>query len=132
MRKPLLLLAFLTSVLVVSAQDVSKVEFCGNKYVYEQGRDSITLFLKLLDADGKKINLNQNDLIEHLRIFENGKDIIPERADFSFQRGIPKDYTFSVLVDLGISNEGKDLIYKAIRQLVESAPKSVNYQKELS
>ena len=44
------LLAF---VFTASAQDVSKIQFCDKKYEYGTGKDSVTLYLKVLDSNGK-------------------------------------------------------------------------------
>ena len=39
--------------LPISAQDVSKIQFCDKKYEYGEGKDSITLFFKVLDKNGE-------------------------------------------------------------------------------
>ena len=89
--------------LPISAQDVSKIQFCDKKYEYGEGKDSITLFFKVLDKNGEAVK----DVT--LAVFyEEDKMISPDRykltAVNSGQR-IPGDFTFSVLVDLSIPEE---------------------------
>ena len=113
------------------AQDVSRIQFCDKKYEYGQGKDSITLFLKVLDGKGVSTkDVSVADLEKYLVVNEEGNLISPDRrkitAVSSGQR-IPSDFTFSVLVDLGIPEEGKDRIYSTIGKLVDSAPDSCVY-----
>ena len=113
------------------AQDVSRIQFCDKKYEYGQGKDSITLFLKVLDGKGVSTkDVSVADLEKYLVVNEEGTLISPDRrkitAVSSGQR-IPSDFTFSVLVDLGIPEEGKDRIYSTIGKLVDSAPDSCVY-----
>ena len=118
------LCAWLLPLLSLDAQDISKVKFCGSRYEYGQGKDSITLFLKLVDDEGGRPALRINDLNRFLTLYENGQEIVPERRDIRAQRGIPEGFTFSVLVDLGVPRDGKEKIYDAIKSLVESTPDS--------
>ena len=53
MKRLWMVCAMLACLVQTQAQDVSKIQFCDKKYEYAQGRDSITLFLKVLDAKGK-------------------------------------------------------------------------------
>ena len=117
----------LMAVTPLAAQRLSKVVFCGNDYDYELGCDSITLYLKLLDDDGEKVSLSLDRLSDQLVISEDGKDIIPERGEFRSQQGIPEDYTFTVLMDLGIPREGKEQVWQVVKKLVEDAPDSCVY-----
>jgi len=109
----------------VFAQSVKKVKFCDKKYEYGVGKDSITLYFNLIDDDGKNISDISDDVLsECLDIKEDGTYIPNSNKKvskvYSSQR-IPSDFTFSVLVDLSIPNEGKTRIYDAICKLVESA-----------
>lgn len=117
---------FVALSLSLSAQ-VDKIQFCGIDYQYQAGKDSVTLFLKVLDSNGKKAEVQTRDLGQSLKLFEDGKEIIASRGEFSAKRGIPQDYTISVLLDLGIPQAGKDGITKVIKDLVDSAPDSCVY-----
>lgn len=117
--------------LSISAQDVSKIQFCDKKYEYGQGKDSITLFFKVLDKNGEAVkDVTVANLEKYLVFYEEDKMISPDRykltAVNSGQR-IPGDFTFSVLVDLSIPDEGKEQIFQTIGKLVESAPDSCVY-----
>ena len=123
--------ALCAMVLQMAAQDVSRIEFCDKKYEYGVGKDSITLFMKVLDSAGNSCKeLSPTDLEKYLVIYEDKAIISPDRRNISFvssgQR-IPSDFTFSVLVDLSIPEEGKGQIFEAFGQLVESAPDSSVY-----
>ena len=121
----LVLVAFTLS---VSAQDVTKIQFCDKKYEYGIGKDSVTLYLKVLDSKGKPCSdLSISQLEKYLVINEDGAPISPDRRKiFSLSTGqrIPSDFTISVLVDLSIPEAGKGQIYEAFGKLVESAPDS--------
>ena len=117
--------------LCLNAQDVKKVEFCDKKYEYGVGKDSITLFLKVLDSDNNRSKeLSPDDLKKHLVVYEDGNAISSKRSTIlsldSGQR-IPNDYTFSVLVDLTIPEGGKEKIYEVVEKLVKSASDSCVY-----
>ncbi len=114
--------------LTLGAQDVSQIQFCDKQYDYDLGKDSITLFLKVIDSQGQPCSdITVGDLEKYLVINEEGALISPDRrkiTSLSSGQRIPADYTFSVLVDLSIPEEGKGQIFKAFGQLVESAPDS--------
>ena len=113
------------------AQDVSRIQFCDKKYEYGQGKDSITLYLKVLDSKGTSSkDVDVADLEKYLVVNEEGTLIPTDRRKItavSTGQRIPADFTFSVLVDLGIPEEGKDRIYNPIGKLVDSAPDSCVY-----
>lgn len=116
----------------MNAQDVKQIVFCDKKYEYGVGKDSITLFLKVLDSDGNRsTEVTAKDLKKYLVVYEDDKNIISEDRrniqSLSSGQRIPADYTFSVLVDLSIPEEGKAQIYDVIRTLVNSAPDSCVY-----
>lgn len=128
MRLQLLLCSLFVATTSLFAQDVDRIDFCGRKYSYEPDNDSITLFLKLFNSEKEKANVNRGDLYDHLRIFEGEEERIPiDIQSLSGGLRIPQEYTFSVLVDLGINDEGKQKIYDAIGSLVQSAPDSCVY-----
>ena len=131
MKKILTVFTLFIAALNMNAQDVGKIQFCDKKYEYGVGKDSITLFLKVLDSDGNRSKeVTVKDLNKYLFIKEDGFGISEERRTIrplnSGQR-IPSDYTFSVLVDLSIPDDGKKQIYEIIGKLVESAPDSCVY-----
>ena len=131
MKRVLFVFALLASAFQVSAQDVKEIQFCDKKYEYGEGKDSITLFLKILDSDGNRPqDVTAKDLENYLVIKEDGV-IIPDgrRNIQSLTSGmrIPSDYTFSVLVDLSIPEEGKIQICDVVEALVESAADSCVY-----
>lgn len=128
-------IAFTAFTLCLKAQDVKQIQFCDSKYEYGVGKDSITLFLKVIDSDGNRSSeVDVADLNKYLSIYEDGNDkgnLISDdrRTILSLSSGqrIPGDYTFSVLVDLSIPEEGKSQIYDVVGKLVESAPDSCVY-----
>lgn len=107
------------------AQIVDTVQFCDKEYKYENESDTLTLFLKVRDKNGKMVDFISNGQTNRLRIAE-GDSVIPDNAILSLRHvttgvRIPSDVTFSVLVDLGISKKGKEQICEAIETLVKSA-----------
>ena len=123
-----IVIAFVAFAFNAKAQDVSKIQFCDKKYEYGTGKDSVTLFLKLLDSNRKSCNgISVSQLEKYLTIKEDGVAIPSNRRKIisltSGQR-IPSDFTISVLVDLSIPESGKGQIYEAFCRLVESAPDS--------
>lgn len=128
MKRITLVYTLLFSFLSLFAQDVKQIDFCDKHYEYGEGKDSITLFLKVLDSDhNRSKDVQVKDLEQFLNITEDNAVISTEnRVIRSLNSGkrIPSTYTFSVLVDQGIPEKGKEKIYQAIRQLVESAPDS--------
>lgn len=124
----LTLFAILALASSANAQDVAKIQFCDKKYEYGIGKDSITLFLKILDSNGKPCNdVTISQLEKNLVISEDGVAIPADnRQIISLSSGqrIPSDFTISVLVDLSIPESGKGQIYDAFCKLVESSPDS--------
>ena len=131
MKRIVTILTFVAVALSMNAQDVKQIVFCDKKYEYGVGKDSITLFLKVLDSDkNRSTEVTVKDLEAYLNIKENGNLIPPSRRkiqSLSSGQRIPADYTFSVLVDLSIPDAGKAQIYDVIGRLVESAPDSCVY-----
>jgi hypothetical protein len=110
------------------AQDVKEIQFCDKKYLPDN--DSITLFLKVLNSHNQSADVDTTILKQRLTITEDGTPIPREKYEIcpltSGQR-IPANYTFSVLVDLSIPENGKGQIYDALKNLVESAHDSCVY-----
>lgn len=132
MKSIFAIFTLIAAALNLNAQDVKQILFCDKKYEYGIGKDSITLFLKVLDSDGNRSKeVTMADLENYLVVYEEDKNIISSdrRNIISLNSGqrIPADYTFSVLVDLSIPEEGKKQIYDVIGTLVNSAPDSCVY-----
>lgn len=113
------------------AQDVSEIRFEDKNYEYGIGKDSITLFFKVLGSNGIRCNdVYADDIINHFDLIENG-DTIPKDqwtvTTLTEGQRIPSDFTISVLVDLSIPQSGKKDIYEAVQSLVESAHDSCVY-----
>lgn len=125
----LCLLFLLSAVGAFAQSQISKIEFCGNSIDWTPGKDSITLYFRAFDAQNKRVRGTALSTYD-LHFGENGKEIAPESGKIlNLNSGcrIPKEYTFSVLVDLGLSDEGKKVVFKAIEDLVKSTPDSCVY-----
>ena len=131
MKRIISFLIFFIVAFTISAQDVKRIEFCDIKYEYGVGKDSITLYLKVLDSDdNRSTKVTTADLENNLRIFEEGNEISPNRRSIlslSSGQRIPAGYTISVLVDLSIQKDDKAQIYDLIGKLIENAPDSCVY-----
>lgn len=130
-RNLLVVCLLITAITPAFGQDVKKIIFCDKKYEYGAGNDSLTLYFNVLDATGKRIqNISADLLHSYLVVKEDGELISPSSCKInSITTGqrIPEEYTFSVLVDLSIPQEGKGQIYQAITQLVNISPKGCVY-----
>lgn len=113
----------------ISAQTPARLQFCDRAYEYGIGNDSIRLFFNVYGENGKTLpNISPKDFASYLNLYEDGKVI----SNFSVRRlnsgiRLPKDYTFSILLDQSIPSEGKQHILKAVKQFVEIAPDSCIY-----
>lgn len=115
---------------ILQAQSVSEIQFCGVDYEYKAGKDSITIFFNVIDSDKKHVKGLEKKLKENFRIKED--DLYIKKGDCEIStvnsgQRISAEYTFSVLVDLTIPQDGKKEIYETIKKLVESAPDSCVY-----
>ena len=130
-RRLIALFWVITVILPVFGQDIKQIKFCDNKYEYGVGNDSLTLYFNVLDGNGKRVqNIPTNLLQNYLVVKEDGA-LIPTASckisAITTGQRIPAEYTFSVLVDLSIPQEGKKQIYKAISQLINISPKGSVY-----
>lgn len=130
-RKLMVLCLLIAIIIPVFGQDVKQIKFCDKKYEYGVGKDSITLYFNVLDVNGKRIqNIPVNLLQNYLVVKEEG-NLIPSSSckisSVTTGERISAEYTFSVLVDLSIPQEGKTQIYKAISKLVDISPKGCVY-----
>ena len=125
-------LLFFVSMLSVGGQEISNIRLMEREYEYGIGRDSITLYFNLYDKNGIRLRGEDAPLSaigKWLDIQEKDEENpVPGNCRRVFQVGsgkrIPDVYTFSVLVDQSIPEQGKMRIYDAVETLVESAPDS--------
>lgn len=113
----------------VSAQTPARMQFCDRAYSYGIGNDSIKLFFNIYGENGKTLpNISSSDFSNFLNLYEDGEEI----KKFSVRRlnsgiRLPKDYTFSILLDQSIPSDGKMQILQAVKQFIEIAPDSCIY-----
>lgn len=120
----LLLMAVLFLGSSVKAQTPASLQFCNRSYDYGIGNDTVKINFNITGADGKRISTLETDAFnQYASFYEDGKKI--ERASvrkLSSGKRIPREYTFSILLDKSIPAQGKQQILKSIRQLVDMAP----------
>jgi len=110
-------------------QSPAGLQFCDRSYNYGIGNDSIKIYFNVTGADGKRIsNLTPDNFNQMSYFYEDGK-LIENGTIRRLNSGvrIPKEYTFSILLDKSIPTEGKQQILKSIRQFVSIAPDSCVY-----
>lgn len=113
----------------ITAQTPARLQFCDRAYEYGIGNDSIKLFFNVYGENGKTLpNISPNDFTSYLNLYEDGNVI----SNFSVRRlnsgiRLPKEYTFSILLDQSIPSEGKQQILKAVKQFIDIAPDSCIY-----
>lgn len=113
----------------ISAQTPARFQFCDRAYEYGIGNDSIKLFFNVYGENGKTLpNISPKDFASYLNLYEDGKLI----SNFSVRRlnsgiRLPKEYTFSILLDQSIPSEGKQKILKVVKQFIDIAPDSCIY-----
>lgn len=113
----------------VSAQTPARMQFCDRAYEYGIGNDSVKLFFNIYGKNGKTLpDIPTNDFSQFLNLYEDGDRV----TEFSVRRlnsgiRLPKEYTFSILLDQSIPAEGKQQILQAVKQFIEIAPDSCIY-----
>lgn len=113
----------------VYGQEPKKLQFYDRSYDYGIGNDSIKLYFNVFDDGNKRIpNLTNDKFNEFLFLEEDGRAIeaFQVRKLTSGIR-IPKDYTFSILLDQSIPVDGKHKILSAIKDFIAVAPDSCIY-----
>ncbi|MDE6027842.1 MAG: hypothetical protein K2G23_07215 [Muribaculaceae bacterium] len=113
----------------IAAQTPSRLQFCDRAYEYGIGNDSVKLFFNVYGENGKTLpDIPSSEFSQFLNLFEDG-DRVPEFKVRHLNSGIrlPKDYTFSILMDQSIPSEGKQQILKAVKEFIEIAPDSCIY-----
>lgn len=118
--------AFLMFCSRAKAQTPSQLQFCDRTYGYGIGNDTIKVFFNITGTDGKRIpNINNDDFNQLAYFYEDGKLIEnPVITKLSSGVRIPKEFTFSILLDKSIPIQGKEQIFNSIRNFVEIAPDS--------
>lgn len=116
---------------MAEGQDVANIQLMDKQYEYGLGKDSITVFFNVLNSKEERQNdIAPRDLANYLVLKEDGQLVPEDRCTLSrvgSGQRIPADYTFSVLVDLGIAARGKEQIADLVGSLVSSAPDSCVY-----
>jgi membrane protein len=120
---------FSTFSLEISAQKPERIQFCDRNYNYGIGNDTIEIFFNVFGAGNKRLtNLTQKDFEDFASFYEDGKLIEnPVIKKLSSGIRIPKEFTFSILLDKSIPQEGKTQILKSIKKFVDIAPDSCVY-----
>lgn len=130
-RNILILLLSHISMALALGQNIGEIKFCDKSYEYGPDKDSVTLYFNILDPDGRRVRgITSEELRNYLVVREDGKLVPNSRSKVnpvSTGRRIPAEYTFSVLVDRSIPEQGKMQIYQTVGQLVESAPEGCVY-----
>ncbi|MBO8445647.1 MAG: FHA domain-containing protein [Bacteroidetes bacterium] len=125
--KALLLLgSLIPACICADARDaeVAGIRFCDRSYSYGMGNDTIRVYFNVLGDDGKRISdLTPERFDEMLYFYEDGTEI-QDRSVRRISTGIriPREYTFSLLLDRSIPSEGKRQILDAVRNFMEAAP----------
>ena len=126
-----MLYLLITAIMPIYGQDVKQIKFCDKRYEYGVGNDFLTLYFNVLDATGKRVQNIPADLLQNYLVVKEEGNLIPPSSckisSVTTGERIPAEYTFSVLVDLSIPQDGKSQIYKAISQLVNISPKGCVY-----
>lgn len=100
------------------------LQLCDRSYGYGVGNDSIRVYFNITDNGGKRITtLSPGDFSEMLYFYEDDREVaINSVGRVSSGVRIPKEYTFSILLDQSIPDDGKRQILKSIEQFVAIAP----------
>lgn len=120
----LLLCAWMACGIAATAQTPERLQFCDRSYAYGIGNDSLRLYFNLIGADGKRMSDVTPELIGQMASFMEDGAIIDNPVVQRLNSGvrIPREYTFSILLDKSIPDEGKRQIMSSIRNFVEIAP----------
>jgi len=122
----LLLSGAILSILGAVAQPPAKLQFCDRKYGYGIGNDTIKVFFNIIGADEKRIPDINKDVFNQLAYFYEDGQLIENPIITRLNSGvrIPKEFTFSILLDKSIPTQGKQQILQSIKNFIEIAPDS--------
>ncbi len=108
-----------------------EVVFSDKKYNLLQGSDTITVFFSIKEDGVRNKDVRIADLEDYLTIseVEDGESTADESGFYSVVRSgrIPRDYTFSILVDLNLPDRAKRDISRTIRELLNDTPENGVY-----
>lgn len=102
------------------------LQFCDRTYRYGIGNDSIRIYFNVTGADGKRIPTLSPDNFNQMAYFYEDGALVESGTIARLNSGIriPKEFTFSILLDKSIPEEGKLQILKSVKQFVSIAPDS--------
>lgn len=133
-KKTLTALLFVLGLFVIpagllSAQSPSKLEFYDRTYAYGLGNDTIRIYFNIFGADNSRLqNLTDGDFAQFFMLAEDGRAVAaPTFRKLSTGVRIPREYTFSILLDQSIADAGKRQMLRALKEFVEIAPDSTVY-----
>ena len=124
LKKLLLALCMIFAYAAAEAQEPAHLQFVNRAYNYGIGNDSIRIYFNVTSLEGKRLSqLESDDFNRYGYFYEEGQPIenVTIRKLNSGVR-IPKEYTFSVLLDQSIPQEGKQQILQSLKQFIEIAP----------
>jgi hypothetical protein len=127
LRAFILLIAFLmAAVAVADIITPAGLQFCDRFYAYGEGNDTIKLYFNVTASNGKRISGLSPEKFNQMAYFYEDGNLIENGNIRRLSSGvrIPKEFTFSILLDKSIPVEGKRQILKSIRQFVGIAPDS--------
>lgn len=109
---------------IAHAQTPARLQFCDRSYSYGIGNDSIRIYFNITDTEGKRLSqLSSGEFYQMSYFYEDGQLIEkPLVKRLSGGIRIPKEYTFSLLLDQSIPTAGKQQILKSLKDFVEIAP----------
>lgn len=111
------------------AQSPARLQFCDRSYGYGIGNDTIKIYFNIFGEDGKRIsNIGDNEFNQYFELHEDGNEITNAKVQ-RLNTGIrvPKENTFSILLDQSIPDAGKQQILTAIKQFLDITPDSCVY-----
>lgn len=133
-KKTLKSLLLLMGVLLMFSQNTSsqtpaKLKVCERSYNYGIGSDSVKVCFNVTDGEGKRIqSISPEKFNETVAFYIDGLKIQnPTVRMLSSGIRIPRDYTFSILLDKNIPVAGKEQIMESIKKFVSIAPDSCVY-----
>lgn len=115
--------------IAATAQTPEKLQFYDRNYGYGIGNDSIKLYFNVYDGNNKRISNLSNENFNQFLILNEDDRIVDGFKVRRLNSGvrIPKEYTFSILLDQSIPEDGKRQILKAVKQFINVAPDSCIY-----
>lgn len=112
-----------------SAQTPAELQFYDRSYDYGIGNNTVKIYFNIFDRENKRISdLTDDDFNQFFQLQEDRAAVGNTKIKrLSSGIRIPKEFTFSVLLDQSIPDEGKRQIIQAVNQLINTAPDSCVY-----